>query len=162
MKRIVSLLLITACVLSLASCAIIPAYDGTELVGILYDHGYEITDVDETVEEGVVGYIHGKKAETGDEIYYIYCENYSVTKSLYNYIDIKQKARIAELKYNIERVEYALYDSKDVTAEQKGDYYELYVNLTEELRAAESYKCGRGINIVWYGTKQAVSDVKKG
>ena len=113
------------------------------------------------MQEGIVGYIYGHNEETDDEIYYIYCENFFSARSVYNYVDSKQKARKAEIKMEIEKVEYALYKSEGISAAEKGDYYEKYVELTEELAEVEAYSCGYSGNVVWYGTKQAVSDIKQ-
>ena len=160
-KQFVACLLLIACALSLTSCFLIPMYDSPELIEILESKGYEITDVDEEVQEGIVGYIYGHNEETDDEIYYIYCENFFSARSVYNYVDSKQKARKAEIKMEIEKVEYALYKSEGISAAEKGDYYEKYVELTEELAEVEAYSCGYSGNVVWYGTKQAVSDIKQ-
>ena len=162
MKRIVALLLLVACVFSLASCAVLPIYNSTDVIYILKNAGYTITDVDESVQEGIIGYIYGNNSETGDEIYYIYCENLKSANSIYEYISSKQKAKIAEIKMKIDTVEYALYKSEGISAAEKGDYYRQYVELTEALEEIENYTCGRGFNLVWYGTKKAVSDIKKG
>ena len=82
--------------------------------------------------------------------------------SIYEYIRSKQKAKIAEIKMKIDTVEYALYKSEGISAAEKGDYYRQYVELTETLEEIENYTCGRGLKLVWYGTKKAVSDIKKG
>ena len=62
----------------------------------------------------------------------------------------------------IEEVEYMLYKAEGVTAAEKGDYYEEFVKLDEELKEVEKYGCGRGFNVVWYGTKQAIMDLRLG
>ena len=162
MKKIIAMLLLVACAFSTVSCAIVPAYNSDELLAILEDKGYSVTDVDVETNEGVVGYIYAVKAETGDEIYYIYCEDFASSRSLYNYIDSLQRAKIAEIKMEIEKIEYALYKAEGVTAAEKGDYYERYVMKTEELAEVERYVCARAVNVVWYGTKQAVADIKNG
>ena len=161
-KRIIALILLVSTLFTLTSCAFVPVYNSPELVVVLEKYGYDITDVDEEVQEGIVGYLYGSKKSTGDEIYYIYCEDISSARSVYNYIKTTQKAKIAAIKMEIDKVEYALYKSEGVSASEKGDYYERYVELTEELESIESYTCGHGLNLVWYGTKQAVADIRKG
>ena len=164
MKKIVALVLILASVLAISSChkKILPAYNSDKLITILEAHGYEIMEdvEEEQVKEGVTGYIYAVNLETGDEIYYIYCENVSSTNSLYDYIDSKQKAKISELKMEIDKIEYALYKAEDVSAAEKGDYYEQFILKSEALEEAKKYGCGRGLNVVWYGTKQAIKDIK--
>ena len=161
-NRIIAFILLVSCLFALTSCSLLPVYNSPELVTVLERYNYEITDVDEEVQEGIVGYVYGFKESTGDEIYYIYCEDISSARSVYNYIKTTQKAKIAAIKMEIDKVEYALYKSEGVSASEKGDYYERYVELTEELEKIENYTCGHGLNLVWYGTKQAVSDIKKG
>lgn len=160
-KKLVALILLLSCVFSFASCSMLPIYNSPELTRILRDKGYEITDVDEEVQEGIVGYIYGYNEETDDEIYYIYCENFKSAKSIYDYISSKQKAKVAEIKMEIDKVEYALYKSEGMSASELGDYYERYIELSEELKEAEKYTSGRGFNLVWYGTKQAIADIQK-
>lgn len=161
-KKIIAMLLLVACAFSTVSCAIVPAYDSTDLLAILDAKGYSITDVNEEVQEGIVGYIYAVNPETGDEIYYVYCEDFETSRSIYNYISSNHRAKVAEIKMEIEKIEYALYKAEGVTAAEKGDYYERYVEKTEELAEVEKYVCARAINVVWYGTKQAVADIKKG
>ena len=161
MKRIIAFLLLVACAFSMASCALVPVYDSKDLISILEDAGYRITDVDEEVQEGIVGYIYGYNEETKDEIYYIYCDNIMSAKRIYDYASSKQKAKIAEIKMDIEMIEFALYKSEGISAAEKGNYYEKYVKKTEALEEVENYTCGHGLNVVWYGTKKAVSDIKK-
>ena len=161
-KQFVACLLLVACILSLTSCFLVPMYNSPELIEMLENKGYAITDVDEEAQEGIVGYIYGYNEETEDEIYYIYCENIFSASSVYNYVHSKQKAKKAEIKMEIEKVEYALYKAEGISAAEKGDYYERYVELTEELDEIERYSCGYSGNVVWYGTKQAVSDIKQG
>ena len=62
---------------------------------------------------------------------------------------------------NIERIEKIL-NSENVTPAEKGDYYEEYVIYKEELQEVQRYDCGKGFNVVWYGTKQAILDIRKG
>lgn len=162
MKKIIALILLLSCAFSMASCSLVPVHDSEDLVLILEECGYKVTDVDEEVQEGIVGYIYGYNSETKDEIYYIYCENIMSAKRIYDYASSKQKAKIAELKMEIEKIEYALYKSEGISAAEKGDYYEKYVEKTEELEEVENYSYGHGFNVVWYGTKQAVADIKKG
>lgn len=161
-KRIVTFILSLICVFSISSCAVIPAYDSTDLVEILVDEGYEVENIDEKVYEGITGYIHGANESTGDEIYYIYCENIRSAKSVYDYVNSQQKARIAELKMEIEKIDYALNKSEGISAAEKGDYYEQYVIKTEELEEVQSFTCGHALNVVWYGTKSAVMTIRKG
>ena len=161
-RKISAFILLLACVFSVTSCAILPVYDGDDLIAILKDNGYEIDEIYENVQEGITGYIHGFNAETGDEIYYIYCENIRSGKSVYDYVNSKQKARIAELKMEIEKIEYALYKAEDVSAAEKGDYYEQYILKTEELEDVQNFTCGHAMNVVWYGTKSAVKIIRKG
>lgn len=147
---------------NLSSCIFVPAYDATDLIEILEANGYKITDVEEDTHEGVVGYIYGYRSETGDEIYYLYCKDFASANSIHDYLSSKQKADIAEIKMKIERVEYMLYKAEGVSAAEKGDYYEEYVELKEELAGIERYGCGRGFNVVWYGTDNAILDIKLG
>ena len=162
MKKIISLLMIFVLVFSMASCALVPAYDSDVLVDILENNGYATNDVDEEVQEGITGYIYAYKEETGDEIYYIYCENVNTARTVYSYINSKRTAKINEIKMEIEKIEYALYKSEGVSAAEKGNYYEQLVLRTEELEEVQNYSCGHGLNIVWYGTKQAIRDIRKG
>ena len=162
MKKLICIALIVACLLSLSSCIFVPAYHYEDLEVILEEKEYEISDLDENLREGVVRAIHAVNYDTGDEIYYIYCEKFGSAKSIYDYINSKQKAEIAEIKMKIEEVEYMLYKAEGVSAAEKGDYYEEYVKLDEELKAVEKYGCGRGFNVVWYGTKQAIMDLRLG
>jgi hypothetical protein len=162
MKRIVALFLLLACVFSVSSCALVPAYNSDQIQKILVDDGYTLKDVDFENDDGVVGYIYASKESTGDELYYIYFDNFRSAKTMYDYINSKKKAKVAELKMEIERLEYSLFKAEGVTAAEKGDYYEQYINKTEELEAIEKYDTGRGFNVVWYGTKQAISDIRKG
>ncbi len=160
--KIIALLLILVSAFSIMSCAIVPMYDSVDLIVMLKAAGYELTDVNEEVQEGIVGYVYGVREETDDEIFYIYCENSKSAKSIYNYINSRQKAKVAELKMQIEKVEYALYKSEGISAAEKGDYYERFVELSEDLEEVENYSCGHGFNVVWYGTQQAVLDIRMG
>lgn len=162
MKRIVSLLLLLICVFNISSCAIVPVYNSPELKMILNAQGYTVEDVDLKNDDGVIGYVYASKRDTGDKLYYIYFDNMTSAKSMFDYINNKQKAKISELKMHIEKLEYALYKADDVTAAEKGDYYEQYILLTEELEKVKNYTVGRGFNVVWYGTKQAIADLRKG
>ena len=74
----------------------------------------------------------------------------------------KQKAKIAELKMEIEKIEYALYKSEGVSAAEKGDYYEQYILKTEELKKVQNFTCGHVMNVVWYGTKPAIGIIRQG
>lgn len=161
-NKIVALILFVSCLFSLTSCSLYPIYNSSELINILKKNDYEIEDVDEEVQEGIIGYIYGSKESTGDEIYYIYCEDISSARSIYNYMKSTHKAKIADIKMQIDKVEFALYKSDGISAAEKGDYYERYIELTEELEEIEKYTYGHGLNLVWYGTKQAVADIKNG
>ena len=44
-KKILSMILVLACLFSLSSCSLISAYDSEELIGILEKKGYEIKDI---------------------------------------------------------------------------------------------------------------------
>ena len=160
-KKITALILLFVCIFSISSCKkIVPAYNAEELETVLENQGYEIVkDVEEVVKEGVTGYLYAVNQETDDEIYYIYCEDASSARSLYNYIKSKQEAKIAELKMEIDRINFAL-DAEEVSAAEKGDYYERLILRSEELEEVENYGIGRGVNIVWFGTKQAIKDIK--
>ena len=162
MKKIIALLMLLICAFSVTSCAVLPAYNSSDLVTILINSGYVVDDIDEKVQEGITGYIHGFNAETGDELYYIYCENVKSAKSVYDYVNSKQKAKIAELKMEIEKIEYALYKSEGVSAAEKGDYYEQYILKTEELKKVQNFTCGHVMNVVWYGTKPAIGIIRQG
>ena len=163
MRKIVALFMLLVCVFSVSSCAVVPAYDSNELIDILESNGYKVEkDVTEKVQEGIAGYIYATNEESGDELYYIYCDNIRSAKSIYDYVNSKQKAKIAELKMEIEKIEYALYKAEDVSAAEKGDYYEQYVLKTEELEKVQNFTCGHGLNVVWYGTKSAVMTIRKG
>lgn len=162
MKRTIALLLLVVTVFTISSCAIVPAYNYSDLEIILVDKGYTLSDKEGNAREGITGYVYGSRIETGDEIYYIYCESFGSAQSIYSYINNQRKAKISEIKMEIERVEYALNKSEGVSAAEKGDYYEEYVNLQEKLDEAERYSCGRGFNVVWYGTKQAITDIRLG
>ncbi len=162
MKKIVALIMLLICVFSVSSCAVVPAYNSPDLKGILEENGYEFKDEDFENEDGVTGCIYAVKESTGDELYYIYFDNFRSAKTMYNYINNKKKAEIAELKMEIERLEYSLYKAEGVTAAEKGDYYEQYIIKTEELESVQNYTVGRGFNVVWYGTNQAILDIRKG
>lgn len=162
MKKLISIVLLLACILSLSSCILVPAYHYNDLEAILKEKEYALSNIDNNSHEGVNRIVHGVNYDTNDEIYYIYCEKFGSAKSIYDYIDSKQKAEIAELKMKIEEVEYMLYKAEGVTAAEKGDYYEEFVKLDEELKEVEKYGCGRGFNVVWYGTKQAIMDLRLG
>lgn len=163
MKKILSILLVFAFLFSLSSCVLVPSYSGNELLKILESRGYEYTvELDlETDHQGVIGYVYGFKEETGDEIYYIYCEGFSSANAIFRYLKSKRNAEISELKMKIEKVQFML-DSDDVSAADKGKYYEEYVILKEQLEEVQGYNCGRGYNVVWYGTKQALIDIRLG
>ena len=162
MKKLIALVFIISVILSLASCAVVPAYNASKLIPILKSNGYELTEVNSEVQDGVVGYFYAYNPDTKDELYYIYCKNFHSANSMYNYINSKQKAKVAELKMEIDRLENLLYKSEGISAAEKGDYYEEYILKTEELDKAKKYDCGYGVNIVWYGTKQAIRDIRKG
>lgn len=161
MKKILSIILVLICLVNLSSCFLIPAYDNNELVKILNANGYEYSTNWESDHNGVIGYIHGSKEETDDEIYYIYCEGFSSANTIYNYLKSKQNADVSELKMEIESIELVL-DSDDVSPADKGRYYEEYVILKDQLEDVQRFGCGRGLNIVWYGTKQAILDIRLG
>ena len=163
MKKILVLLLTVSLAFSLASCAIFPAYDANNLVSILKSNGYEILeDVNSEVQDGMTGYIYAYNFDTKDEIYYMYFKNFNSANSMYNYINNKQKAKISELKMENNKLENLLYKSEGISAAEKGDYYEQYILNKEALEEAENYECGHGVNVVWYGTKKAVLDIRKG
>ncbi len=161
MKKILSIILILTCLFSLSSCAVVPAYDSDELEKILESNGYDHTINWQVDHEGVVGYVYGFKEKTGDEIYYIYCEGFSSANSIFRYLKSKRNAEISELKMEIEEIEFVL-NSDDVSATDKGKCYAEYVILKEQLEEVQGYNCGRGYNVVWYGTKQALIDIRLG
>lgn len=163
MKKLLVLLLIFSLTMSLVSCAIFPVYDAIKLISILKSHGYEILEnIDSEVQDGMTGYIHAYNSDTKDEIYYMYFKNFNSANSMYNYINNKQKSKISELKMKINKLENLLYKSEGISAAEKGDYYEQYILNKEALEEAENYECGHGVNVVWYGTKKAVRDIRKG
>ena len=159
-KKIVALILILTCVFSIASCNRIPAHDSDSLEEILTSCGYAFVYEHSDAREGMTGYYYAEKAETGDYLYYIYCKNIESANSIYEYEKSKNKAKIAELELEIDKVENVLYKSEGVSAEEKGKYYQKYVELSEALEVVKNYKCGRYMNVVWHGTKQAISDIK--
>ena len=159
MKKIISLILALVCLMSLSSCAIVPVYDSVDLIKILENNGYEIEDVNEPDHKGVVGYIYAHKVD--DELYYIYCKDFATTKAIYKYIKSDLDIKIADLKAQIKEAEWKLEHS-DASATEKGVYYAEHILLKEELAEVQNYGCGRGINVVWYGTKQAIKDIKSG
>ena len=154
--------MLLVCIFSISSCAVVPAYHALDLIAILEAREYEITDVNHEVQEGITGYIYGSREDSNDEIYYIYCKNLRSAKSVYDYVNSRHKARIAELKMEIDKIEYVLHKSEGVSAAEKGDYYERLVINSEELEKIQSYSCGHGFNVVWYGTKQAIMDLRLG
>ena len=160
MKRIIALILMLSCVLTVASCAVVPLYDSSDLVVILKENGYTVKETFKNVREGVVGYVYAHRIRTGDELYYIYCEDFASANSIYDYVNSKQKTHIAEIKMEIDQIEYALYKTEGLSAEEKGRYYQRLIEKQEELEEVKNYTCGRGLNVVWYGTKQAVLDIK--
>lgn len=162
-KRLISLFLLLAIALSVTSCAIVPVYDGLELEAIWTKNGYTYKRNDpSSMNEGILGYYYAYNPSADDEIYYIFCDDIFSTHSIYDYIDSSRKAKIAALKMEIDQIEYALYKAEDVSPSEKGRYYEKYVIKTEELAKIQNYDCGRGLNVVWYGTKQAIADLRKG
>ena len=159
MKKIVSLILFFVCLFSLSSCAIIPAYDGVDLERILINNGYEIEDVNDTEHTGVAGYIYAHKAD--DELYYIYCKDFATTKAIYKYIKGNLDIKASDLTTQIKDIELKL-EYSDASASEKGKYYEEYILLTEELAEVQNYGCGHGLNVVWFGTRQAIKDIRFG
>ena len=159
MKKILSIILIVVCLFSLSSCAIIPAYDGDELKRILETNGYEIEEGYDVDHQGVEGYIYAHKAD--DELYYIYCKDFATTRAIHKYIKGDLDIKIADLKIQIKEVEWKL-EYSDASAVEKGVYYSEYILLKEELAEVQKYGYGRGINVVWYGTKQAIKDIRFG
>ena len=160
MKKIMSLVLMLASVFGMVACAVVPVYDSADLVAILKENGYTVEEKFTEDQNGITGYYYAHKNDKSDELYYIYCEDFKSSKSIYDYISSRQKARVASLKMDIEQIEFALYKSEGVSAEEKGKYYQRYVEQTEKLEFVENYTCGRGLNVVWYGTKKAVLDIK--
>ena len=169
MKKIVSLILLFVCLFSLSSCAIIPAYDGVDLERILINNGYEIEDVNDTEHTGVAGYITEHTGVAGyiyasngdEELYYIYCKDFATTKAIYKYIKGNIDIKTSDLKTQIKEVELKL-EYSGASASDKGKYYEEYILLTEELAEVQNYGCGHGLNVVWFGTKQAIKDIRFG
>ena len=157
MKKIISLILALVCLMSLSSCAIVPVYDSVDLIKILENNGYEIEDVNEPDHKGVVGYIYAHKAD--DELYYIYCKDFATTKAIYKYIKGNIDIKTSDLKTQIKEVELKL-EYSGASASDKGKYYEEYILLTEELAEVQNYGCGHGLNVVWFGTKQAINDIR--
>ena len=162
MKKLISIVLIMTCFLFSTSCSLVPAYDYDDVEDILEEKRYEISDIDDGSYEGMNGFIHGVKENTEDEIYYAYFKDISSAKAFYNYVNNKQKAKISELKMEIEKIDYLLHKAEGVTAAEKGKHYEKYVELSEVLDEIERYTCGRALNVVWYGTKQAIMDLRLG
>ena len=161
-KKLIALLLLVTCSFCITSCAVVPAYDASELIPILDRKGYDVEMINEVSEEGISVYLYANNPETGEKLFYIYCEDIRSAQSIYRYINSQRKAKIAEIKMEIEKVEYSLYKGENSTAAQKGDYYEKYLLLKEQLDEVQNYGCGRGLNVVWYGTKQAIMDIRLG
>ena len=159
MKKVVSLLLLLVCIFNLASCAVFPLYEPVDLKVVLILHKYDIKHINLDKEKGIIGYVHGTKKSSGDEIYYIYCENVTAAKAVYEYVKTQHKAKVSGLKLEIEKLEYALYKTEGNTASQQGRYYEQYVEKQEELAKIENYHYGHVVNVVCYGTKQAYKDI---
>ena len=157
MKKIISLILALVCLMSLSSCAIVPVYDSVDLIKILENNGYEIEDVNEPDHKGVVGYIYAHKAD--DELYYIYCKDFATTKAIYKYIKGNLDIKASDLTTQIKDIELKL-EYSGASASDKGKYYEEYILLTEELAEVQNYGCGHGLNVVWFGTKQAINDIR--
>lgn len=159
MKKILSIILIVACLFSLSSCAIIPAYDGDDLKRILRRNGYEIEEKYDVDHQGVAGYIY---ARNGSEmLYYIYCNDYFTTKTIYKGTCSELDVWVSELQIEIKEMEAKL-NSPDISASEKGKCYERYLILKDELERAQNFGCGHGINVVWFGTKQAIKDIRFG
>lgn len=161
MKKVLSLLLLLVCIFNLASCAVFPLYEPVDLKVVLIRHKYNIKHIVLDKQEGIIGYVHGTKKSSGDEIYYIYCENITAAKAVYGYVKTKHEAKVSALKLEIEKIEYALYATDGNTASQQGRYYEQYIEKREELKKIENYDYGHVMNVVCYGTKQAYKDIIK-
>lgn len=168
-KKILSILLILVCILSLASCdkeslrkssKMLFVYDGEDLAPRLRQCGYEVEVIESTAQEGLVGYIYAERPDTEDVLYYMYFVDVNSAKSMHEYIKNLYKAKISEKEFEIDKIEYVLYKSEGVSAEEKGKYYQRFIELSEELEEIKSITYGQSINIVWYGTKQAVNDMK--
>ena len=160
-KRILALVMILVSLFSLASCALFPVYNSLDLESMLQGYGYIVDTVDGNLNEGITGYVHAYKTDSDDYLYYIYCENLSTANKIYKYFKTQNEAEVAALKMKLERASYALNDATDIDGSKKLNYFEIYLDAQYELEKAENFKCGYFANVVWYGTKQAVADIKQ-
>ena len=159
MKKIISLILILACLFSLSACAVVPAYNYGDLVRILEKKGYETSYKGYGDYAGIDGYLYAYNSKTGDELFYIYCNSLSMASTIYKYIKSDRDIEISYLKMEFMQGVYEILFS-NTTASEKGDRFEDVVHAVWDYVEVKEYTCGHALNVVWIGTRQAVRDIR--
>ena len=159
MKKIIALILILTCLFSLSSCAVVPAYNYVDLVIILEKQGYETSYEGHSEYEGIDGYLYAYNSETGDELYYVYCNSFSMSNTIYEYIKSSREMDISSLKMEFIQNVYAILFGY-TTAAEKGDDFENIVHIVWNYVEIQEYGYGHVANVVWFGTKQAIKDIR--
>lgn len=162
MKRIIALALLFVCIFSLASCSYVPELDINNAKKTLryLEYDVKVVNGDELLSSGIIKYVYGVNAKKDDEIYIIYCENSKIARSVYDYVKKAHDAKIAEVELEIDMIKFSIDHEENLTSYKKSYYTNLLSEKMSLLSDYESYVYGWYTDVVWYGTKDAISDSK--
>ena len=170
LAALLALMMVVACVATLASCGKAVPADYEDAKKALEDAEYMVSGYDKDAEvksrPGVEAYISAYKAieGEGDEddtyvgVYVFYCENSDMAKIIYKEYKLQLEQYVEELELDIEKYELILEKyADDFTDEQKEDYEDKLEDMKKELETyKDDYVVGKKGTIVWYGNKEAV------
>lgn len=159
-KRLVAFVLILACIFALSACASQNINgDYSDVRQNLIDQGYNVVDLETPYQYEILSCLHATMYVDGEleEVYVIYCSSSGMANSVYEYVKNKYNHEKSELEMKEKILEYG-YKTADIDSEAKVEHYSNYLSVKEQLERYDRYSYGRNVNMVWYGTKQAIAD----
>ena len=164
LAALLALMMVVACVATLASCGEAVPADYEDAKKALEDAEYEVmaSDDEDEMQAGIKAVIRAYKEsededEDGEYIYVYYFENDDMAKLFYKQYKQNLEQTIADAELEIEYYELILEKyADDLEDEEKEEYEEELEDAKEELeKVKENYVVGRKGTTVWYGTKAA-------
>lgn len=162
-KKIIALVLLLACIVSLSACASKTIEgDYADVKKRLQQSGYNVIDLETPYEYEILSCMHAFMDVDGkiEEVYVIYCSTATMANKVYEYVENKYNYEKSELEMKEKILKYA-YNTADIGSESKVEHYSNYLEVKEQLKRYDRYSFGRNVNMVWYGTKQAIADTNE-
>ena len=166
LAALLALMMVVACVATLASCGKAVPADYEDAKKALEDAEYQVmaSDEEEYQKPGVKAYIRAYKAVDPededsdiDSVYIYYCENADMAKQLYKKFNLQLEQAIDTMELEIAEAELILEKyADDLEDEAKTELEEELEEMKEELDSYKNdYVVGKKGTTVWYGTKAA-------